>query len=260
MSEDLDFLLAKTSEDMGAIVGRASKKTQEAFLRTDPLFTIEAKDKTKNEDRMVVYQLFVSHPGYVGKTMVKVEFWKVTPEYLQNYPIELRAPMRPGDMVSKVSAPVPAATLQTAYCDKLTAFATRPFLKWRDIFDLWWIGTQTGAELPIGKVVDQFLHNVSAYTTIDKLPPADALRRFLTTDAEDILHKAQSDLKPWLPPDLWASLNPDGVRAMISYVRQALADVADTLDPPADVLASVASTDSAAVAVTPVVNLKRMKP
>lgn len=35
----------------------------------------------------------------------------------------------------------PGATLATAYADKLTAFATRPNLKWRDVFDLWWIGT-----------------------------------------------------------------------------------------------------------------------
>jgi len=84
-------------------------------------------------------------------------------------------------MVSRISNPVPAATLETAYCDKLTALATRPYLKWRDLYDLWWIGTQTEARLDLSWVTRQFLHNVSAYRTIDGLSPAQALRKFLET-------------------------------------------------------------------------------
>jgi hypothetical protein len=77
------------------------------------------------------------------------EFRRVTAEYLEKYPVALRSPIPPGEMVSRISNPVPAATLETAYCDKLTAFATRPYLKWRDIYDLWWIGTQTDAKLEL---------------------------------------------------------------------------------------------------------------
>jgi len=80
---------------------------------------------------MISYDLRVAHQTYLGRALIKVEFWRVSPEYLAQYPVELRSPIQPGEMVSRISNPVPAATLETAYCDKLTALATRPYLKWR---------------------------------------------------------------------------------------------------------------------------------
>ena len=101
---------------------------------------------------------------------------------------------------------MPAATLETAYCDKLTAFATRPYLKWRDIYDLWWIGTQTDAELEVSSIAGQFLHNVSAYQTIVNLSPAQALRRFLQNDPAELLRALPSALALaglYADPDGW---------------------------------------------------------
>jgi hypothetical protein len=229
-SEDLDFLVAKNFSDIHSIVERAGKKTEEAFRADDPEFIVEIRDRTKKEDRMISYELKVSHPDYLGKTQVKVEFWRVDPAYLMNYPVEMRAPIEAGDIVSRISNPVPAATLETAYCDKLTAFATRPYLKWRDIYDLWWIGTQTDAKLDLRSVAAQFLHNVTAYNTIDSLPPAQALRKFLDNDPVETLRKADPDLKRWMPESLWGRLHPQVTAEMVAYVRDALARVADAIE------------------------------
>jgi hypothetical protein len=230
-SEDLDFLTALAAEDIGATVARAHSKTAEAFLAENPLFVVELRDKTRRDDRMIAYHLVVSHPDYLGRTLVKVEFWRVDPEYLAGYPVEFRVPVSPGDIVSRISNPVPAATLQTAYCDKLTAFATRRYLKWRDIYDLWWIGTQTDSRLELSAVATQFLHNVQAYDTIDDLPPAQALRRFLTAhDPDAVISKADPDLKRWLPEGLWARLHPRVTTEMVRYVWYALARVADAIE------------------------------
>jgi hypothetical protein len=230
MSEDLDFLMTKNAASIHAVVEQACSRTQEAFRADDPDFNVEIQDKTTNEDRMVSYHLKVAHPGYLGKALIKVEFWKVDREYLAKYPVELRTPIQAGDMVSRISNPVPAATLETAYCDKLTAFATRPFLKWRDIYDLWWIGTQTDARLETASVVRQFLHNVSAYETIQRLPPAQALRKFLDSDPAEIVKKADPDLKRWLPAALWEKLHPRVTTEMVEYVRHALRSVADAIE------------------------------
>lgn len=230
MSEDLDFLMASNAGDIHAIVERARDKTEEAFRADDPDFNIELKGKTKNEDRLISYHLKVSHPRYHGKALIKAEFWKVEPQYLAKYPVELRIPVRPGDMVSRISHPVPAATLETAYCDKLTAFATRPFLKWRDIYDLWWIGTQTDARLDLTTVVRQFLHNVSAYETSGKLSPAQALRKFLDSDPAAVLKKADPELKRWVPAALWQKLHPRVTAEMVEYTRHALQSVADAIE------------------------------
>lgn len=180
---------------------------------------------------MIAYHLVVSHPDYPGRTLVKVEFWRVDPAYLAGYPVEFRAPLSPGDNVSRISNPVPAATLLTGYCDKLTAFATRPYLKWRDIYDLRWIGTQTDANLELASVAHQFLHNVQAYDTLDNLLPARALRRFLTVhDPDAVLMKADPDLKRWLPDGLWARLHPQVTAEMVRYVWYALERIADSIE------------------------------
>lgn len=230
LSEDLDFLMANTAGDLRAIVERGRRKIEEAFRADDPGFSIELIDKSRDRNRMISYQLKVSHPGYLGKTVVKIEFWKVDPEYLAKYPVELRAPIKVGEMVSRISHPVPAATLETAYCDKLTAFATRPYLKWRDIYDLWWIGTQTDSKLELTQVARQFLHNVTAYDTIDRLPPAQALRRFLENDEAELIEKADPDLKRWMPGNVWKTLHPQVTAEMVRYVRYAIRSVADAIE------------------------------
>jgi predicted nucleotidyltransferase component of viral defense system len=230
LSEDLDFLLARDAGDIHTIVERAGEKVAEAFRAEDPQFEIELNDKTRQNERMIAYELRVSHPDLIGKTLVKVEFWRVTSQYLAGYPVALRSPIQPGQMVSRISNPVPAATLETAYCDKLTAFATRPYLKWRDIYDLWWIGTQTDAKLEVPSVARQFLHNVSAYQTIANLPPAQALRKFLTNDAAELVKKADPDLKRWMPPTLWERLHPRITTEMVRYTRYALQAVADAIE------------------------------
>lgn len=229
-SEDLDFLVAKNFGDIQSVVEKAGKKTEETFRADDPEFVVEIANKTKRGDRLISHELKISHPDYLGKTLVKVEFWRVEPEYLLNYPVEMRSPIEEGDMVSRISNPVPAASLEAAYCDKLTAFATRPYLKWRDIYDLWWIGTQTDSKLGLSSVVPQFLHNVSAYTTVNNLSPAQALRKFLEGDPAEIVRKADPDLKRWLPESLWGRLHPQVTAEMVRYVRDALQSVADAIE------------------------------
>jgi hypothetical protein len=230
LSEDLDFLIARSAADLGTIVERAGQKVAEAFRSEDPQFTIEIQDRTRHEERMISYGLRVTHEAYLGKALVKAEFWRVSPEYLAQYPVELRSPIQPGEMVSRISNPVPAATLETAYCDKLTAFATRPYLKWRDVYDLWWIGTQTEARLDLSSVTRQFLHNVSAYRTIDGLSPAQALRKFLENDPTEVLKKADPDLRRWLPKALWDKTHPRVTAEMVEYVRGALESVANAIE------------------------------
>lgn len=229
-SEDLDFLLSREVEDISAVMKRVEREIQERFLAISAGFTVELRDKTRDEARMPNFMISVQHKDYVGSAKIKVEFWRVDPEYLKNYPIEFRTPVMEGDYVTRVHNPVPAATLETAYCDKLTAFATRPYLKWRDVYDLWWIGTQSPSMLDHEAIRKQFLHNVTAYQTIDNLTPSEALKRFLQQDREAMIAKAETDLKTWMPETLWKMLWPRAVEEMVDYAFQAIGDVVSTLE------------------------------
>lgn len=230
-SEDLDFLLSNKAERIDAVLKKAFQRVSEQFSLIDPEIKLTLKSKTKDAARMEVVQIDIEHPDYLGKALIKAEFWKVPEEYLDKYPSTLRTPQPESDIHARVNSMIPVATLKAAYCDKLTAFATRPYLKWRDIYDLWWIGTQHSNEIQsITEIAEQFLHNVSAYDTRHGLLPADALRQFTERDKQEIFNCAEKELGRWLAPALFSRLYPQEVKNMIDYVYQALNAVTDEID------------------------------
>ena len=229
-SEDLDFLLAREVVNVDKVLAKVLTILREQFRAMDAQFAIDIQDKSKNPERMLSFHITVSHSAYLGKAMVKAEFWRTDAAYLANYPTQFRTPIAPDGLVVRVMNPVPAATLETAYADKLTAFATRPYLKWRDVYDLWWIGTQSSAQINVRSAAQQFLHNIQAYAPVDGLTPSNALRKFLANDRQSIIAKANPDLKRWLPASLWNSLNPNGITQMVDYAFYALQAVADAVD------------------------------
>lgn len=226
-SEDLDFLLASdNTAELETIMAKALKRMQAAMLLSHPDLTLELKNKTREGGRLQHFQITASSAQYHEKCMVKVEFWPVDALYLSQYESEFVFPVRQGDVVTRSSSPLPAGTLRSAYADKLTAFATRPFLKWRDIFDLWWIDQQQANDL--NDIALRFVRHVSAYETINQLPPHEALEHFLTSYTVDqIIDKADPDLKRWLPEAIWNVLWPEGVKQMVTTVMDRIAQVAD---------------------------------
>ena len=229
-SEDLDFLLSREVGNVGRVLTKVLAILREQFRAMDPQLAIDIQDKSKDPARMLSFHITVSHAAYMGQAMVRAEFWRTDAAYLANYPTQFRTPVVPHGLVIRVINPVPAATLETAYADKLTAFATRPYLKWRDVYDLWWIGTQSSAQVNLRGAAQQFLHNIQAYTPVDGLTPSNALRKFLANDRQAIVAKANPDLKRWLPIGLWNSLYPDGIVQMVDYVFYALHAVAEAAD------------------------------
>lgn len=232
-SEDLDFLLSRKIGDLAGMARKTGAALAEMARRVDANFVITLQDRTKDAARIAAYLITVSHPDYIGTAKIKAEFWRTKPAYLQKYPTQLRTPAARDtalDFYSLVSHPVPAATLETAYADKLVAFATRPYLKWRDLYDLWWIGTQTTARLDINALCKQFLHNISAYTLLQNLPPAKALALFLKHGKQDLVKMADPGIKTWLPASLWARIHPDGIGEIVDYVLYAIDSVAAHLE------------------------------
>jgi len=229
-SEDLDFLIARDIGGLNEIMERIQKIAQERVSAIDPQYGIEIRTKTRDDSRMPAYHVVLTHPEYMGKILVKLEFWRVDREYLAGYPTTFRTPLSPGDLVSTAINPVPVATLEAAFSDKLTAFATRPYLKWRDVYDLWWIGTQTDATVDLEGAARLMLHNLSAYQTVDGKDPAEVLREFAARDPQELAAAADPDLRRWVPENLWRSLHPNGIREIVAFTQKTLAAVAGHID------------------------------
>jgi predicted nucleotidyltransferase component of viral defense system len=227
-SEDLDFLLDRSlGAKMGRIMRKVERRMRDLVMEHDPDLRVQILDRTRPGDNLLNYRITLSSPRVHGNVKVKAEFWQVDGDYLADYETRFAYPLKPGDMVSRVTSPLPAATLQAAYADKMTAIATRPHMKWRDLFDIWWIGQQT--EIDPKAMTERFLHHVSAFHTVDGLPPREALLKFLEKDPEAIAAEADPDLKKWLPPTLWEALKGDGIRAIVEDVRHAVESLAKTL-------------------------------
>jgi len=232
-SEDLDFLLdARAAERLANVIGKAAERMRDQLLMIDPAFVLEVKDKST--DRMGHYQFSLTKPDVLGKAMVKAEFWKVSPTYLERYDTAGRSPAVPADLGGvrlRVDAMLPAATLASALADKLTAFATRPHLKWRDLYDHWWIRrSRHFVEPSPQELVERFLHHVSAYETTEPGDPAASLERFAQRVSERaIAEQAEIDLKPFLPDHVWRMVWPVEVKTMVTEAAEAARHLASML-------------------------------
>lgn len=228
-SEDLDFLVNRDfSDKMRDLIPRLEKRMSSKMAAIDPSLSVKITDRTKPGDQLINFRVVVSSPDFVGQSMVKAEFWQVDADYLSDYETRFAHPVAKGDIVSRLSQPLPAGTLESAFADKVVALSFRPRLKWRDIFDLWWISGQTRIE-PQG-MLDRISRQAEAYTPPEGVSLASGLRKFLETDAEDLINQADPDLKRWLPKALWNALNPDGVREMVNDARRIASEISDALE------------------------------
>lgn len=169
-SEDLDFLLNKDLlKEMNKTMHEVVKRMEQYLLRYDPALKIELRDKST--PRMGRFNIAISKAGIMGKSLVKSEFWGVDAEYLDAYRATPRTPIVPDSMMAagmhvRLRAQLPIATLDSVFCDKLVAMAGRPYIKWRDIFDVWWISQSRQFERPNAQILaERVRFYASAYRT-----------------------------------------------------------------------------------------------
>lgn len=233
LSEDLDFLVEqRAASSVAGLMEKAVKRLRQALVLAQPDLRVEVREKAKK--RLIHFQFYFSKPNVMEKVMVKVEFWRVSQDYLNGYQTSIRTPTIPAglDVRARIDAMLPAASLLSALCDKLTAFATRPHLKWRDLFDYWWLRRQPSFVAPADdELCSRFLHHVSAYECTTLGDPAVSLRAFAEKLSEPaVLARAENDLKPFLPPKLWAMLWPLEVKSMLAEARQGALHLADLVE------------------------------
>lgn len=222
-SEDLDFMLAKSKmPHVNKIVDTAMQVVREELQNLDPEFEISIKEKSRRDGQLQTYMISLQKKNVIGAARVKLEFWEVENTFLQKYKSTFKTPQ---DKFSETriysESLLPVAELKSAYCDKLVALSTRPFLKWRDIFDIWWLRTQNDLNpLKEDGFLEFFKHNLSAYSVPEGMTLEQSLRRYLDWDRGEVLQKSEEDLQKWLSKNLWDKLYPKTVQEMIELVEQ----------------------------------------
>ncbi|HHG6361665.1 TPA: nucleotidyl transferase AbiEii/AbiGii toxin family protein [Streptococcus pneumoniae] len=256
-SEDLDFLLNKDLlSEMNKTMHEVVKRMEHYLLRFDTGLRVELKDKSTS--RMGRFNIAISKEGVMGKSLVKSEFWGVDAAYLDSYRSTSRTPIVPDSMSSqgmhvRLRAQLPVATLDSVFCDKLVAVAGRPYIKWRDIFDLWWISQSREFERPDPQTLAMRVREyASAYRTDPNTPEHDDTvpgeqPSFETSLAQrlrdysdklgqaDMEHAAKEELQRFLTDisgstAMWDRYWPDGIRHMIDHAREVASDAASTIE------------------------------
>lgn len=242
-SEDLDFMTshADAYNQLEKSMPKIRARMERFLAAHEPGLSVEIKDKTKadNVDRMVVFDALMSHTDVIGKARVRTEFWHVTPEYLSLYEDNLRLPsvMADKDLLNLIesSMPVPTASKESILADKLVAIAYRNYIKWRDMFDIWWLDQRMATEqAPLfalggandkGHLVERAIRHAMAY---DGPGLENGLQAFLDR-RDELVEGKDCNLDRFLPQELVDALVPNRVPEMVNtallYAKSALAHI-----------------------------------
>lgn len=232
-SEDLDFLLSnKAIEELTSSMPKIARKIDQILKEVDPLFKLSVKSKERNG--MFVFDFNVTHPDFIGKSLIKTEFWTVDKEYLSKYDSEFRVPQHQaslGDVMATVNPtfPVPTSTLESVLADKIVALAYRERLKWRDVFDVWWISQKLDRglnELSTEVITAKALHHETAYKGAGLL---DGIERFEKERKPQLMSKEGCDLDRWLPGSM-SSFLEDNIDNMVEKTIDLMSKVKTELE------------------------------
>ena len=236
-SEDLDFVVADEDEpNLAPSMQRVRRKVQSWMAGRYPECKIEVKDRRKADNAVKKFDVVWSEPSIMGTVMVRVEFYAIDKALVHAYEPVLK--QVDSEKIVRLHATIPAAQREWIYHDKMHAIADRPFLKWRDIFDVWWLRTQskghTGRGLTPPWQETQFWHkatvvNAMYNSTPEKLRPG--LNKFLQLPNVEMVQAADKDLAPFLPPKLWDRLKKDDqVEKIVLFVKDDVAAVKATIE------------------------------
>jgi len=229
-SEDLDLLVRRseaTAEALNTLMNRAHDRVRQAALlqygSDDLQLKVNARNPRGHNPAVFEFRLTGATPAE-PHAVLKVEFFAVEPEVLNRYgrgPRSLRSPLYP-----HLSPVAPVASLQEILLDKIHALGGRRYLKYRDVFDLWWL--QQSAGLPLTpEAFANFPTHRAMYTDASEPSAlaAAAVGRLATANPADM----RRELVRFLPEGL---LDDTSLAAMIEAARTACAAFAHAMTPP----------------------------
>lgn len=236
-SEDLDFVLAESEEEQLAhSMQKVRRKVQSWMAGKYPECKIEIKDRRKADNAVKKFDVVWSEPSVLGTVMVRTEFYAVDQRLLQAYTPALRAV--DSEKLVRLHATIPAAQREWIYHDKMHAIADRPFLKWRDLFDVWWLRTQSKGDAGRGLTPpwedSKFWERANVVNAMYHGQPSGlipGLKKFLALDPEHVAIAAEKDLAPFLPPKLWERFKKDDIpQKIVEFVRADVVQVMRTIE------------------------------
>jgi predicted nucleotidyltransferase component of viral defense system len=209
-SEDLDFVLGTDrglNRMLAGATSRMANSLRTAVPGAEAKFAARDKDLEADEARNPrTFTMTVSHPDWYRAIKVKVEFWVADPEAVRQYearviPAKLLTQAVEGAPLRMTLPPVmmPTATLDEILVDKLHALACRPYLKHRDIFDLWWLSQQGHPDWH-AQLVARYPNHARMYNDSPVLEQLGSVLRAKAAEVQALAGNAKfpAELRTWL--------------------------------------------------------------
>ncbi|MHB1566934.1 MAG: nucleotidyl transferase AbiEii/AbiGii toxin family protein [Acidiferrobacter sp.] len=137
-SEDLDFLVSQ-SLDLSLLDQSVRDRLGVTVSSWLPSDTSLAVKKSRDDHNPFSFVVSVGGEQVIGAVRVKVKFWKTDDQVVAQTGVLVSAVRLASGPASGMRVFVPVATRQEILIDKVFALAARPYLKSRDIFDLYWL-------------------------------------------------------------------------------------------------------------------------
>ena len=221
-SEDLDFVTSLAPEQIHMILKKVSSRVNHACIaQFGPGLLEQALKKARNDAVKVFY---IYRPlTQRERIAVKLEFEPLKPGRL---PMVKRVILRDlpaitgllsgGKLIMPYSSSiVMAQTAEELLSDKIRALFERPYLKGRDIYDIWWL-TERMQVVPSW---EQTKTKLDMYRSA--FVPARAADYFQKVSfLEDIIKAIVSDLPRFIPKDIYAVYQNDGFKTLTDALRK----------------------------------------
>jgi hypothetical protein len=236
-SMDMDFVIRQDHLWRLAALIRPLHKTVEEQLQQElgPSFTVRLKGGPKPGKQLVRHTLTIENPSvFIGSASLHMEFWPVDHDYMRNY-TQKRSDTADGMTIHRADEQsINSPSLKGIYIDKVIALSSRSHIKWRDIYDVWWISSKLRNWLPAPENAEEmtamFIAQASAYDVGDPELALRGLRRFLDTDTDVLVDQAQAELVQFLDSETFEKVFvEEGIRRVVERSKLACEIVHDNL-------------------------------
>lgn len=238
-SIDLDFMLSeeRIGKSLDGLLDKTFHRMKQIFAIQDPDAVLEISNVRQSGTGVNDCWIKWSHPKYHGKARLKLEFYPVALNLLDEYPSEPRQSKQDttgGGFKVLMNSPLPTGDMEAIFADKVFAGASRNYIKWRDFFDMWWIDqSMNGKAAQSEQFIENIINNCKIYKG-DNSGELSLLVERLHHIVENLpvdkmFEAAKKDLKPFLPESVWKAYFPDTIKKVCQRSIEICADARDII-------------------------------
>lgn len=226
-SEDLDFVTDLPEEDVENILVRTFQKTKMACIAQFGAGELAHKRKHGRKQAIKVFFIYLPQTQR-ERIAVKLEFEFLAPGHkpqfrkfiLSDLP-SVAGLVAGGKLIIPYSSSIILAeTPEEILSDKIRALYERPYLKGRDIYDIWWIKKQLKVTPKWDKVSEKLIMYQAPFVAARQ-----AYYFQQKESASSITSAVKSDLSRFLPQNIISMYQEEGFSDFITTLKEVTSDL-----------------------------------